>query len=554
MTRLRRALLLLIPLLAGGALAVWWARSAGGSALLRGILSARPATVLVALAATSGWLFLRFIRWQFLLRRVGVRLPIRSTLGTYIAGLPGTATPAYVGEVVRGLFIRRRFGVPIRLSVAVLILERLYDVAALATIVLLTAVARQSVVGIEIGTAFLLLSLLVAMAIWPLGRRAGIHADATHEMRSVATVAPAFALSLMAWGMASLLLPIAGYALGVSLGVAHGVEVFGSSTLLGALSLLPAGVGVTGSVAIIELTNSGLAVDRAVLVVSLMRLTGTGAALAVGAVFLWRELRTSARAPAEGTAHFDEIAAQYRAQWSPHVWDLLLDRKLGFIREALPQPPAAAGIGLDLGCGLGLQTSALRQRGYTVIGLDPSVGLLAAGQERLGVSPVLAGSALELPFADQSLDFVYTIGVLHHLPGREFQEGAVREVARVLKPGGVLLVHESNPRNPLFRFYMGYLFPILKTIDEGTELWIDPRWWDRRDELHMQSVRYFTFLPDFTPKVFMRPALWLERLLERGPTRSYSAHYMAILLRPASSPAGRDEHRADFTPAVSSGR
>ena len=37
--------------------------------------------VVLALAATAGWLFARFIRWQFLLRRVGVRLPIRTTLG-----------------------------------------------------------------------------------------------------------------------------------------------------------------------------------------------------------------------------------------------------------------------------------------------------------------------------------------------------------------------------------------------------------------------------------------------------------------------------------------
>lgn len=555
MTRRRRILLVGLPLLAGGALATWWALSAGGSALVRGLLTARPLTVLVALAATAGWLFLRFIRWQFLLRRVGVRLPIRTTLGTYIAGLPGTATPAYVGEAIRGVFIRRRFGVPLRVSLAVLVLERLYDVAAIAVIVLLTAAFAPPGSALQVGAGFLILSMLIAAALWPIGPRIGIHPDAMRQLRGVATVGPAFALSLLAWGLAGMLLPIAAEALGVSLGVGHGVQIFGTSTLLGALTLLPAGVGATGSVAILELTGSGLPVDRAVLVVSLVRLTGTGAALAVGAVFLWRELSVTTHAPAEGAAHFDEIAAQYRAQWSPHVWDLLLDRKLGFIAEALPAPPAAAGIGLDLGCGLGLQTAALRHRGYEVIGVDPSVGLLAAGQERLGASPVLAGSALELPFADESLDFVYTIGVLHHLPGRAFQEGAVREVSRVLKPGGLLLVHESNPRNPLFRFYMGYLFPILKSIDEGTEWWIDPRWWADRDELHVKDVRYFTFLPDFTPKLFLRPALWLERLLERGPTRTYSAHYMAILRRPVAGAAGRgtEPRRAELTAATPSG-
>ena len=69
------------------------------------------------------------------------------------------------------------------------------------------------------------------------------------------------------------------------------------------------------------------------------------------------------------------------------------------------------------------------------------------------------------------------MGVLHHLPGPEAQARALGEVARVLRPGGRFMVHESNPKNPLFRFYMGYVFPVLKSIDEGTEHWIHPRHW-----------------------------------------------------------------------------
>ena len=214
---------------------------------------------------------------------------------------------------------------------------------------------------------------------------------------------------------------------------------------------------------------------------------------------------------------------------------MLIERKLGFIAEALPFPPNTAGTGLDLGCGLGLQAAELRRRGYNVIGLDPSAGLLAVGLQRLGQAPVLAGSALALPFRDESLDFVYTIGVLHHLPGPHSQMCALREITRVLKPGGLLVVHESNPRNPLFRFYMGYLFPILKSVDDGTEHWIDPRTWETCDKLQLVTVRYFTFLPDFTPKFLTTPALAFERMLERRPTRSYSAHYMAVLKRDSSS-------------------
>lgn len=536
MTRPRSLLLLGIPLAIGAGLASWWVGTTGGSAFLRGLASVNPLMVVFALAATAGWLFARFIRWQFLLRRVGVRLPIRTTLGTYIAGLPGTATPAYVGEAIRGLFIRRRFGVPMRVSLAVLVLERLYDVAAIALLTILAGVVTDSARAWQVGLGFLAVAAVAVAVCWPVGRRVGLRPDVMDRLRAPATVGPALALSLMAWGTAGLLFSIAAAAFHAHLGPFDGMNVFGTSTLLGAITLLPAGVGATGSVAILELGRLGFETPGAVLIVSLVRLTSTGAALMVGAVFLWREIRdvtSGSTRPAEGTAHFDQIAEQYNAQWSPHVWDLLLDRKLGFMAAALPAPPAAAGTGLDLGCGLGLQTAELRKRGYQVIGLDPSVGLLAVGQQRLGPSPVLAGSALELPFADGSLDFVYTIGVLHHLPGREAQQVALGEIERVLKPGGRFLVHESNPRNPLFRFYMGYLFPILKSIDEGTEWWIDPRFWEGVGTLELEDVRYFTFLPDFTPRALMGPAVAFERLLEQGPTRAYSAHYMAVLQKPA---------------------
>ena len=535
MTPRRNPWWLLAPIAIGALLAWWWVNAVGGGTLFQALRGAHPTWVVLALGATASWLFARFIRWQFLLRRVGVRLPIRSTLGTYIAGLPGTVTPAYVGEAVRGMFIKRRFGVPMRVSIAVLVLERLYDVLAVALLLIGAGLVTGNRRALQVGAAFVALVVVLTLSLRPVARRVGLRDVAVGQLWHLRTMIPALLLSLGGWVAASLLLCIAAQALDHSVTVWEGARIFGLSTLLGAITLLPAGVGVTGSVAIVELGTLGVATTGAVAMVTLMRLTSTGAALLAGAVFFWREVRDLARGaqgPAEGAAHFDHIAEQYNAQWSPHVWDLLLDRKLGFMMEALPAPPSAAGTGLDLGCGLGLQTAELRRRGYQVIGLDPSVGLLAVGQRRLGPSPVLAGSALQLPFAADSLDFVYTIGVLHHLPGREAQRDALREIARVLKPGGTLLVHESNPRNPMFRFYMGYLFPILKSIDEGTEWWIDPRTWSRVDGLTLRDIRYFTFLPDFTPRVLMGPAVAFERLLERGPTRPWSAHYMAVLHKP----------------------
>jgi SAM-dependent methyltransferase/uncharacterized membrane protein YbhN (UPF0104 family) len=524
----RRAWYFLIPLVLGGALALLWMRATPG-ALVETITRARLPGVAAMLAITATWLFLRFIRWQFLLRRVGMRLPIRPTLAAYLAALPGTATPAYVGEALRAVFLRRRFGAPLRTTLAVLVLERLYDVVAIA-VILAVAGGRR---GLQLAGLFIAGTVVLAIVLTPVARRAGIGDGALRRLREVGTVAPAFVLSLGAWALAALLYGIAAASLGGALTLADGARIFAESTLLGAVTLLPAGFGVTGSVAIVRLQDLGFALGAAVSIVTLVRLTSTGAALTTGVVFLWRELRrASAERENEGVAHFDTIAEEYNAQWSPHVWDLLIDRKLSLMASVLP-PAERAGIGLDLGCGLGLQTAEMRRRGFDVVGVEPSVGLLT--QRRHGEAPVVAGDALRLPVRDGSVDFVFVIGVLHHLPGREAQTQALREIARVLRPGGALLVHESNPRNPLFRFYMGYLFPILKSIDEGTEWWIDPRSLVARDGFHLEDVRYFTFLPDFTPRALMGAAVAVERMLERGPTKPFSAHYMAVLRRSADT-------------------
>ena len=51
---------------------------------------------------------LRWLRWQFLCRRFGLRLRAKDSLRLYLATLPAIATPLYVGELIRGLAISRR--------------------------------------------------------------------------------------------------------------------------------------------------------------------------------------------------------------------------------------------------------------------------------------------------------------------------------------------------------------------------------------------------------------------------------------------------------------
>jgi len=105
---------------------------------------------------------------------------------------------------------------------------------------------------------------------------------------------------------------------------------------------------------------------------------------------------------------------------------------------------------LDVGCGAGLTDAHLVARVGELHGTDLSRGLLdTAAAANPGVSYRLADESA-LPFEDGSFDVSFAICVLHHVDP-DGREPFVREMTRVTRAGGLVLVYEHNPLNPLTR-------------------------------------------------------------------------------------------------------
>ena len=147
-----------------------------------------------------------------------------------------------------------------------------------------------------------------------------------------------------------------------------------------------------------------------------------------------------------------------------------------------------------------------------------------------GATTLAAGSVLQLPVLRESFDAAYAVNVLHHLETEALQAAALTELGRAVRPGGLVFVHEINTRNPLFGFYMSYVFPLWKRIDVGTERWLDPHRLPVARCLTLEDVRYYTFLPDFTPPALVRWLESAEHALEHAAP-SLSAHFTAIYRR-----------------------
>jgi SAM-dependent methyltransferase len=103
---------------------------------------------------------------------------------------------------------------------------------------------------------------------------------------------------------------------------------------------------------------------------------------------------------------------------------------------------------VEVGCGLGIDGSRFLEGGANYVGIDLSQGAVRTARrtfDLLGLKgTILRGDATALPIASASADFVYALGVLHYVPDTA---KAVREIHRVLRPGGrclVMLYHRRS--------------------------------------------------------------------------------------------------------------
>lgn len=135
--------------------------------------------------------------------------------------------------------------------------------------------------------------------------------------------------------------------------------------------------------------------------------------------------------PREG---YDSWAPSYDEQ--PNQ---LLEIEQPIVRDILDGLPI--GVALDAACGTGRHASYLASLGHTVIGVDSSPGMLAGAREKVPKGAFHEGDLEELPVADDFVDLVVCAIALVHLPDIE---GPFREFARVLRPGGHLVVSDQR--------------------------------------------------------------------------------------------------------------
>jgi ubiquinone/menaquinone biosynthesis C-methylase UbiE len=264
-------------------------------------------------------------------------------------------------------------------------------------------------------------------------------------------------------------------------------------------------------------------------------------------------------------SHVEDYEAKHYAGEVRSFMTVRQERVLQFVDEL--KLPRGAHV-LDAGCGPGYLLEALARRGLQAYGMDAAAGMLRSAQVRLDAArpafPVSLeqGNIERLPYADASFDLVCSTGVIEYL---KQDATMLREVLRVLRPGGSLVLPVTNLWSPVN--YLDFFIEFMKRRDwfvrPFNAVWqrlghgpLIPRHFSVRRHspaalrqsltaagLVLRDEVYFYFLPWPRPfdRIFPRATARMERWLARfgrswiGPM---AEGYLTVSSKPVTASPG----------------
>ena len=145
-----------------------------------------------------------------------------------------------------------------------------------------------------------------------------------------------------------------------------------------------------------------------------------------------------------------------KSRWN--VWT-----EFGFIRDYIKNGDKI----LDIGCGNGRLLELLKDKRIDYIGIDNSEELIRIAKNRYPQNKFLMADALNLPFAENSFDKIFSVAVFHHIPSKELRSQFLKEARRVLKPEGFLILAVWNLWKGYNSLKLLVKYTILKFLDKS---------------------------------------------------------------------------------------
>jgi uncharacterized protein (TIRG00374 family) len=290
---------------------------AGWDELSRVLVAFPPWLALPVLLLSLANYLLRFLRWQLYLRRSGVAVPTGLSMRIFFSGLVMSVTPGKLGELLKAYLVRTHTNTPVTTTGPVVIAERLTDLLALVVLLfvgslvyrtgwmelLASAAITSTLVVLLASPQATRLALAIVERVPPLRRFGQRLERAWVSMRFLlrpGLLVQATLLGSLAWFAECCGFGLVLHGLGVAEPLARATFIYSFSTLVGALLLLPGGLGGTEGSMVALLVADGAVKASAVAATFLTRLATLWFAVLVGALVLLGDRRLMVERPELG--------------------------------------------------------------------------------------------------------------------------------------------------------------------------------------------------------------------------------------------------------------
>jgi uncharacterized protein (TIRG00374 family) len=278
--------------------------AADWEALRTALSGLRWAYIPIVIGLASMNYIIRFGKWHFFLHHLRFHVPLGINLILFLAGLFMSVTPGKMGEVLKSYLLKRTDRTPMSKSAPVVFAERLTDLVALLALAVLGGYALSGAGVYLVAGTVVVIGVVAAVSIEPLHRYlcgqmsrvsrlerlAGKAEQSLCSARALVGPKPlvlASAISIPAWFCECVGFWVILHAFGIlKLDLAQATGIYALAAVVGALSMLPGGLGATELTLTGLLSAAGVARGQAVAATLVVRLATLWYAVAIGAIFL----------------------------------------------------------------------------------------------------------------------------------------------------------------------------------------------------------------------------------------------------------------------------
>jgi len=258
---------------------------------------------LILLLVSISWTPL-LVRWQILLKKNNINIPIKKSFLLFLGGMSMSITPGHVGELIKSQLIKTIYNIPRTKTAPIIFVEKFYDLTG----AIIASIIGIIILGMDISIILISVSILIVIIFLvyyrPLfefilkrvtktkffSKYSENISDSYEIVRNSTTPqisSISFGLSILYWVIISIAVHFILLSFGIdSINILKTISIYSSSVVIGAISFIPGGLGITEGSLIGLFSLEGIDISLALILSVMIRILTMWYSVSIGFICL----------------------------------------------------------------------------------------------------------------------------------------------------------------------------------------------------------------------------------------------------------------------------